>query len=307
MSIKYNNKFLLLLVVVYSIGALAWSNIGLPDRFGMSSVVPYLIIIAIGCIYCKKDGTFYTEFVPYNVGIKPLTAVLAVVITMVLYPFCGVLSEVGSLLGPNVLQVFENTMQDKSLFENIISTAVVPAVFEEFFFRGAIYGGIKRARGARSAIIWTSILFGMFHMNIQQFLYAAVLGVVFGIFREITGSMWTGMLCHFVNNALAVVDSAYPENIHSKTLANVDIFGSTGQVALALVMSAVGIVIAVILVRLLAKTEGKAAELGSFFKEDKGEGTKLCDVRFILAIVVILLMTALVAFSLSLMASMPAQ
>lgn len=88
-----------------------------------------------------------------------------------------------------------------------LSAAVLPAIVEELVFRGAIMQSLRRF-GDTFALFVSSLLFGLVHGNLVQAPMAFITGLAIGFFVLRTGSLRTGMLIHFVNNALAVVLSA---------------------------------------------------------------------------------------------------
>ena len=88
-----------------------------------------------------------------------------------------------------------------------ISSAILPAIIEELVFRGAIMQSLRRF-GDTFALFASSVLFGLVHGNFVQAPMAFVTGLAIGYFVLRTGSLRTGMLIHFVNNALAVILSA---------------------------------------------------------------------------------------------------
>jgi hypothetical protein len=97
-------------------------------------------------------------------------------------------------IGPN------NPISEKIIY--IISLAVVPAIFEELFFRKAILNASKRF-GNAFAVIFSALLFGIYHMNLSQGIFAFFVGILFGIIAIKTNSIkYTGLL-HFLNNAYA--------------------------------------------------------------------------------------------------------
>lgn len=88
-----------------------------------------------------------------------------------------------------------------------INVCVAPAVLEEFAFRGMMMQSLRRY-GDGFALILSASLFALMHENIPQGINAFLMGLVIGYFVLLTGSIWTGILIHFVNNALSVaVDS----------------------------------------------------------------------------------------------------
>ena len=89
--------------------------------------------------------------------------------------------------------------------------AVVPAVVEEWFFRGYLYGAVRQRTGAAASILVTALLFGITHyiqnphMGEMRQLPAALMGLVLGTMRETSGSLWPGMLLHATHNSILVL------------------------------------------------------------------------------------------------------
>ncbi len=82
--------------------------------------------------------------------------------------------------------------------------AVVPAVVEELIFRGVLYHAY-RENGVILGAVACGLAFGIMHLNLNQFCYAAVLGIIFCIFVEITGSIFSSITAHFVINGWNVL------------------------------------------------------------------------------------------------------
>jgi len=80
------------------------------------------------------------------------------------------------------------------------------AVAEEFLFRGCMQTIFTRWMKNKHAAIWTTaILFSAFHMEFFGFLPRLLLGVFFGYFVAWSGSVWTSVWAHFVNNGAVVI------------------------------------------------------------------------------------------------------
>lgn len=82
--------------------------------------------------------------------------------------------------------------------------AVMPALCEELIYRGVLFQGYRKS-GVWVAVLLTAFLFGMMHMNLNQFSYAFVLGLVFALINEITGSILPAVLLHIYINGKSVV------------------------------------------------------------------------------------------------------
>ena len=95
----------------------------------------------------------------------------------------------------------------------LILTAVLPGICEEFLHRGVLMHGFLKQFGVRRALLWSSLLFGLMHMNAGQFFYASILGWFMGVTVLATGSLWGSVIIHFTNNALATY-FGYAEELH---------------------------------------------------------------------------------------------
>lgn len=99
----------------------------------------------------------------------------------------------------------ENMIYSASLFWQILSAGILAPILEEIVFRGILFGNYRAAIGTWPAIIASSVIFGLMHYNLVQFVYALILGVYFAYLLEKTGEIWTCMLGHIVANLSGVV------------------------------------------------------------------------------------------------------
>jgi len=79
---------------------------------------------------------------------------------------------------------------------------VLPAVCEELAFRGFILTGLRRRFSPWKAILLSSFLFALSHMNVFQLLPFLILGVFLGWLTVRSGSVFPAMLFHLVHNGL---------------------------------------------------------------------------------------------------------
>ncbi len=104
------------------------------------------------------------------------------------------------------------------LIVNLFFTAVLPAVCEETAHRGMLLSQIRK-KSVTMAIVVSSLLFGLLHINIYQFFYATILGVLLAKLTLDCGSIFPAMIIHFMNNALNVYMSfATVNNLFSAKL-----------------------------------------------------------------------------------------
>ncbi len=88
----------------------------------------------------------------------------------------------------------------------IVVIAVIPAIGEEFLFRGLIQNHLHRWTGNIHWAIWlTGILFSTIHIQFYGFVPRMLLGVLFGYMYVWSGNILYPMLAHFANNGFQVV------------------------------------------------------------------------------------------------------
>lgn len=86
---------------------------------------------------------------------------------------------------------------------NLLCTAVLPAICEEVLHRGMLLKG-NSSLGMKKSIIISGLLFGLLHMNIEQFFYATIIGLFLGVLCWCSSSIYPCIIIHFMNNATSV-------------------------------------------------------------------------------------------------------
>lgn len=89
------------------------------------------------------------------------------------------------------------------LFKEFLLTAILPGICEEFLHRGVMLFGAKKCCNTKTCLIISSLLFGLTHLNINQFFYAAILGFLMGNVALASNSIIPTMIIHFMNNFLS--------------------------------------------------------------------------------------------------------
>lgn len=95
------------------------------------------------------------------------------------------------------------------LVVNLLLMAVLPAVAEELSFRGVLQR-LFDVKGDKTKVphmaIWCSaVLFSAIHLQFYGFFPRMLMGALFGYMLVWTGNLWTPIVMHFTNNAMAVL------------------------------------------------------------------------------------------------------
>ena len=140
------------------------------------------------------------------------------------------------------------------LLVNLLVIALIPAIGEELTFRGVLQQALtKGCKNPHVAIILTAAIFSFIHLQFYGFFPRMFLGLILGYMFYATGSLWTSITMHFLNNGTAVV--VYYLDNKGIIDADVDSFGATSNVLLV-VLSLVATV-AIIVLALRKKKETK--------------------------------------------------
>ena len=93
-----------------------------------------------------------------------------------------------------------------------LQVAILPAIFEELFVRKGIIGVTKR-KGAIFVVVVSSLIFATIHMNVSQFIFAFLVGILFGIIRVKTNKLYPTMVLHFINNGFAIIEALFYDHM----------------------------------------------------------------------------------------------
>lgn len=106
-------------------------------------------------------------------------------------------------------QMFGAFFSDSSVVRFLILTfviALLPAVAEEFCFRGTIQQTLYRTNlGPVGAIMISGLSFSLFHGEFDNFLAIWCMGIVLGFLYYYSGSIWLNITAHFFNNFTIVL------------------------------------------------------------------------------------------------------
>ena len=93
----------------------------------------------------------------------------------------------------------------------LLVTTVAAPLLEELLMRGIVYRRMKRQTGNRKlALVGSAAIFGVFHGNLVQGLYAFFLGLLFAWVLERYQGLWAPMLSHGAVNGAALLQNKIP-------------------------------------------------------------------------------------------------
>ena len=111
-------------------------------------------------------------------------------------------SDVRTYFLPNLLDQTFDILQSGWL--GILCISVLGPVLEELLFRGAITKELLRRYSPAKAILFSGLIFGIFHLNPVQIIGACLIGFLLAWLYYKTRSLMACILIHIMNNGLSV-------------------------------------------------------------------------------------------------------
>lgn len=218
----------------------------------------------------------------------------AILIGVVAQPVMMFFSLISSFFFDNDVAKFIANMGNTPYWMMLLIIAVTPAITEEITVRGIILSGYNQ-KNKYIAAIMSGIIFGLFHLNGQQFLYATALGILFGYLVRITNSIFITMIAHFTINGIQVTMQKFLVPLIQNI--NMDQQQSIKNMSLSMKLSAVSsygilaILFGTILVLIIKNIEEKNIERGiiqpneNIALKNRYDTEKIINVPFIISLI----------------------
>lgn len=258
-----------------------WVNMLISEAIIIAPVAVLLIIIKTAPHNMIGRG---------HIGIVDM--VLAYVSAYCLMPLIYLINFITMFFARNYVNGMVSELYRYPLWAQLVLLALLPAVVEEFIFRGIFYGSYRR-KNVIGAALMSGLLFGITHLNLNQFAYAFAMGVAFCLLYEASGSIVLSMTAHFAINANTVFLMQFVDDMPE--LATQESTGQTIPAGMFFIAAAIFAAFAVLglffyglIIKKIAKRAGRTKE----FKESvtdwnrNGAEGKLLDSYMVIFIVI---------------------
>ena len=183
------------------------------SMIGLMSIVG---IVCGGCVFLilRKKRFFTDVALPSAETLTLKKFLVLVVITQGIQGAYSLIVALIDYLLPSGISLAENygdTMENLFTPVGLLYVVLIGPVFEELIFRGAIMGTLRRF-GNNFAILFSSILFGFYHMLILQIPFAFVMGLLFG-YVATRWSLRTAIVLHIIVNGLSCLFSMHGNEV----------------------------------------------------------------------------------------------
>lgn len=194
--------YIVVFVLLVIFGSIAQ---GLHFEFGML-FTQWVVILLPALWLLRRYGVDRISFSRFKA--LPLHFVPVIILLSISFWLVNMVAAAGLVtglmqLGYEPIVVLEPPQTFQQYLFYLLVIAFSAGVCEEVLFRGTIMPALEES-GPIPAIVFSSLLFAIFHVSFLNLLSTFVLGAVMAVVVIKTGSLWGGILYHVLNNFYAV-------------------------------------------------------------------------------------------------------
>lgn len=187
------------------------------------------IFLVPSVLFAFLDGRNISAYLKINFKPAFKTMIIAACVILAAIPLINFLAEINQQMKfPASLSNIEQWMKESEnkatqltntflnvstlggFLVNLLMIAVIPAIGEEFLFRGILQPLFQQwSKNIHIAVILSAFLFSAIHIQFYGFIPRFMMGVLLGYIFVWSGSLWVPILVHFVNNSAAVIMSYF--------------------------------------------------------------------------------------------------
>jgi membrane protease YdiL (CAAX protease family) len=178
----------------------ALGELGTPASDELLSALLYLPIIAwIGFMVVRRGGVHLGAMLRWPALGTYWFVVAGILVVQFLFSLAAI--TLTELVAPWMDDSLAGVGQG-NLVLALIGIVILPPVVEEITFRGILLERFAVKWRVGVAVIVSAVCFGILHADPMG---AGMFGVVTGLLYLRTGSLWPGIIIHFVNNLVAII------------------------------------------------------------------------------------------------------
>jgi membrane protease YdiL (CAAX protease family) len=226
------------LLILVTLSFLFKIDVNHPVQFFIIYIVT--MVLTIGYAWLRKlkiEGKVRWPMQKVPLVIFPLLFIVSIATIILTDPLVSLIP-----MPEFVYRLFFEKLTEKSIFTWGLVVIIGP-VLEEVLFRGLILDGFLKRYSARKAIVWSSIFFGIYHLNPWQFISAFCLGLLLGWVFVKTRSLVSAIFIHFSVNLFSYVTVLYIAGRNEDIFLDDQFYGGTGYFILALAASLLALIV----------------------------------------------------------------
>ena len=180
-----------------------------PDSFlGRNTpAIGAIIFLAVSIVVCykiyQKDYNEPSRWIYQHPGYFALLAVMGILASHGLSALISLISSTG-MLG-NYQEIEQNVFVASPVLV-IVQTVILAPLSEELLFRGILYRRLQGyIHGFWGPALISSAIFGLYHMNLAQGIFAFIFGLFICAVYERIRNLWAAIALHAGGNLISVV------------------------------------------------------------------------------------------------------
>ena len=211
---------------------------GVPVRYVFCIGIPFLLVVPL--TWFIRTDRRPVQTLPAEVWMSSLLMCLGL---GYIFNFVGVFLDVFFSIFTGVPAADMNPVMD-ALDELtpglVIYSCLIAPLMEELIFRGVL---LKKARrfGDRTAVVFCAVMFGLMHGNLNQCLYAVVIGLVLGYVAVRTNRIFYNVLLHMAVNSFSMIQVLVEDGLNALGMEIMAAVFSMATFVLLLLLMAAGI------------------------------------------------------------------
>lgn len=218
---------IVIFALILAVNFIPKDALGVEDNPYLASVVIQLLTYALPALfYCRLRGKGYTE--KLRLKFFPPSQLLYLFYTLG-FLVCGsfIISIIMYNISPEAFAASAVTESAAFAMNNrffdtayvVLVFAALPAVTEEFLFRGIVIGEYEK-RGPALAVTLSSLMFAMSHFSLERFPVYFFAGIVLSCVMYATRSTLASMIVHAAHNIIVLLCEKYVLRVVDKQNAS---------------------------------------------------------------------------------------
>lgn len=300
---KKTNTVYLVTTIVYLAASVALSMLSVRSMtVGVvaSLIVGELIVVVPGLCFLLFYRCDLAEWIPFR-KVKLSTIGYTILFTATIMPLLYFLNLLSQLIEENVAIDLLAENADIPGVLMLLIVGVFGPVCEEVAFRGVLFGGYRRSGRILAAAIWSGLLFGLFHMNLNQLGYACAIGILSALLLEATNSIWPSIVMHVAINSYNVLQLYISTYLLDKLGMDIQELVKSEEAmsresivrmaALMLIPAVAGAAVAIVIFTAIMNNEGSKERVMTALKRRKQKGDmRIITISGILGVIICLFM-----------------
>ncbi len=283
--------YMILLTIIFTfLYALYVYNTGARVSILANNFLSEIIILIPAVAAVLYSGDRLRVMIPLR-AIKPLSVLMTVIYVFLLFPLVAFVNSLSMLFVDNTVLGLSDQILALPFWQLLLSIGIFGPFVEEVVFRGVLLQSYQRTGRIMGSIVLSSVLFGMMHMNFNQFAYGAVMGVMLALLVEATGSVLTSFIAHAVFNSIEVCAMYVGGDMVKEAesyMGNMDVkSGILMSLGIYFIAAVISTAIAFCVLVKLSELQGRLLFLKSI-PNCKKQGYKLITIPLIIAFVIAL-------------------